>query len=349
LVLWDYVGIAVIFVLLYLSYRLSGAETALTALTPLEVSDLVAGKAKGAEKVTKLKTDLDRTVITLLVSATVVNVAIASVTTLIAVALLGHVWVSLVVGVMTLVLLIVGEITPKAYAIDNRIKLSQRNAGWVLGMSMALGPLVSGLMWITRGLLSMAGMDTKERTHLLVSDETIKRLATLGLRQGTVDDVELSIITKVLDFAAVDVDDLMVDRPHVFSIPSGTELNKAKEMLYGRAFTRVPVLRTELQPGGADPSVCATEVVGVVHVKDLIGKEGKVIDDFVRPPFVVTPEREAADLFEEMRRKRIHMAIVCDGEGRMLGVITLEDLIEKVMGEIRDEVHERQFPHGEPP
>ncbi len=347
--LWEYVGIALIILLLYLSYRFSGAETAITAISSLEVSDLVAKKAKGAEKIAKLKSNLDKTIITLLVGNNVVNVAIAGMTTLVASSLLGNIWVSVVLGILTFVMLIAAEITPKAYAVDNRVRLSQRNAGWLLALSVAIGPLVSALERVTRVLLGLAGMDTKERPHLLVSDETIKQLARLGLKQGTVDDVELSILTKVLDFAAVDVDDLMVDRPHVFSIPSGTELNKAKEMLYGRAFTRVPVLRTDFKAGENDPSTCGAEVVGVVHVKDLIGKEGKVIDDFVRPPFVVTPQREAADLFEEMRRKRIHMAIVCDGEGRMLGVITLEDLIEKVMGDIRDEVHERQFPHGEPP
>jgi putative hemolysin len=89
--------------------------------------------------------------------------------------------------------------------------------------------------------------------------------------------------------------------------------------------------------------------VGVVHVKDLLGRPGDVIDDFVRPPYLVSPMKEAAQLFEEMRHKRVHMALICSDRSQLMGIITLEDLIEKVMGEIHDEAHDRQFPQGEPP
>ncbi len=346
--MWEYVSIAVIFVLFYLSNRISGAETAITVISNVEVAELAHRGGKGAERVIALKSDLDRTIALLLVTNNIVNMAIATLVTLVTVALLGNIWVSLVVGVTTFVLIIISEITPKAYAVDNRVKLSLRNSSWMWWLSRAFSPLITALMAVTRGLLKLAGMGEQERVHLLVSDDAIRSLSALGVKQGTVDDIEHRIITKVLDFADARVRDLMSEREHVFTIPAGTPLDEAKKLLYGRAFTRVPVVVPNYQPETGTAAVCGGEVVGVVHVKDLIGREGNVIDDFVRPPFLVTPMQLAADLFEEMRHKRVHMALVCAGDGRLMGIITLEDLIEKVMGEIHDEVHDRQFPHGEP-
>jgi len=345
----EYVYIVTILVLFYLSNRISGAETAITVISNVEIAELVHKGGKAAERVTALKSDLDRTIAVLLVSNNIVNTAIAVLVTLTTVSLLGSLWVSLSVGAATLVLIIVSEITPKAYAVDNRQKLCVRNANWMWWLSWTLAPLITALMAVTRGLLKLAGMSEQERVHLLVSDDAIRSLSALGVKQGTIDDVEHRIITKVLDFADAKVRDLMTVRENVFTIPAGTPLDEAKAMLYGRAFTRVPVVVPNYEPMSGTAAVCGGEVMGVVHVKDLIGREGNVIDDFVRPPFMVTPMQLAADLFEEMRHKRVHMALVCGDDGRLMGIITLEDLIEKVMGEIHDEVHDRQFPHGEPP
>jgi putative hemolysin len=338
---------AIIAVLLYLSNRISGAETAITAISSVEVANLVSKGERGADLVVALKSDLDDTIITLLIANIILNTAIASLTTVVAEHLFGSIWMSVIVGIVTFIILIFGEITPKAYAVDNRVKLSLRNARWLSGLTMALGPLVDALSWAARKLLKWAGMSDSERVHLLVSDESIRQLAALGLEQGTVHSVEHRIISKVLDFADAKVRDLMVPRDRVFTVASGTPLRDAKRILAERGFTRVPVVRPI--PAGADPMTCGGEVAGVVHVKDLLGKPGDVIDDFVRPPYLVSPMKEATQLFEEMRHKRVHMALICGDGGQLMGIITLEDLIEKVMGEIHDESHDRQFPQGEPP
>ncbi len=348
--LWIIIAVIALVVLLYLSARFSGAETAITAISNVEVADLVSNEARNAKYITKLKGDLDHTVVTILIGNNLVNVAIASLATLIVNDLFGNLGVSIGVFVLTLTILIVGEITPKAYAVNNRVKLSQRNARWIywMGFKGPVNYLVKGLISLSRALLRLVGMDTREVRHLLVSDESIRQLSSLGVSQGTVDDVEHEIIDKALDFAEADVADLMVDRREVFTIPSGTPLPEAKDVLAERGFTRVPVVKVEAANGGNGEMTCLDEVVGLVYVKDLLGKKRGVIDDYARHPFITFPDREAAELFEEMREGRIHMALVCGEGGRLLGIITLEDLIEEVMGEIRDEVHEKQFPNGEP-
>jgi CBS domain containing-hemolysin-like protein len=215
-------------------------------------------------------------------------------------------------------------------------------------MTRTLSPLITGLIGISTGFLKLVGADTQEASYLLVSDRSIRQLTSLGVEQGTVDDVEQDIIERALDFADVTVAEIMVDREKVFTIPSGTALMEAKEMIAERAFTRIPVVKDSPFIGNGDGEIThVQEIMGVVYVKDLLVKSEGFIDDFLRPPFIVFPDGEAAELFELMRKDRIHMAIVAD-EGKLLGIITLEDLIEEVMGEIHDEAQDKQFPDGEP-
>jgi CBS domain containing-hemolysin-like protein len=176
----------------------------------------------------------------------------------------------------------------------------------------------------------------------------VRQLSSLGVEQGAIEDVEHDIIHRALDFGEVHVSEIMMETEHVFTIPSGTPLEEAEHMIAERPFTRVPVIKSRDPDGNGDAEMThAAEVVGVVYVKDLFGKEGGIIDDYVRPPFYVFPDRDAADVFMEMRENRIHIGLVAD-EGRLLGIVTLEDLIEEVMGEIHDESQDKQFPNGEP-
>jgi CBS domain containing-hemolysin-like protein len=346
--IWIYLAIVVIAILIYFSAMFSGAETSITAIDAVEVAEMVSEGKKNAKFLVKIKDDLDRTIVAILIGNNLVNVTISAMATLVANELLGNLGVSIAVGVLTLVILIFGEITPKAYAIDNRMRRSRKNAKWLYYMTRVLSPLITVLIWMSRGILKSVGATDSETKNLLVSDDRVRQLTSLGVEQGAIEDVEQDIIERALDFGEVHVSEIMKDREHVFTIPSGISLEEAEVMIAERPFTRVPVIkRTEANGNGNGEMTHADEIVGVIYVKDLFGKEGGIIDDYVRPPFFVFPGVDAADVFEEMREARIHMGIVSD-EGRLLGIITLEDLIEEVMGEIHDESQDMQFPDGEP-
>lgn len=346
--LWIYLAVLAIAILLYFSARFSGAETSITAIDSVEVAEMVAKGERNAQYLKKVKEDLDRSIVAILIGNNLVNVCISAIATLVANSLFGNLGISITIGVLTLLILVVGEITPKAYAVNNKVRRSLGNARWIYYMTRGLGPLISGLISISKGLMRLIGADTSESGFLLVSDTHIKQLTSLGVEQGAVEDLEQDIIERALDFGEVKVSEIMVDGEKVFTIPSGIELQVAKDMLAERAFTRVPVVRSSSVGANGESELShAREIVGVVYVKDLLGKAGGIIDDYVRPAFYTFPDRDAADLFEEMRKNRIHMAMVSD-EGRLLGLITLEDLIEEVMGEIHDEVQDKQFPDGEP-
>jgi CBS domain containing-hemolysin-like protein len=346
--LWVYLAIITIAILLYFSARFSGAETAITAVDSVEVAEMASEGRKNAQYLVKIESDLDRTIVAILIGNNLVNVVISALTTLVANELLGNLGVSIAIGLLTLVLLLVGEITPKAYAVNNKVKRSLADARWIYYTTRFLTPLITALISVSRGFLKVVGADTEESGYLLVSDAKIRQLTSLGVEQGTVDDVEQEIIERALDFADVTVKEIMVDRENVFTIPSGTSLEEAKGMITERPFTRIPVVKDSPLIGNGDGEIThIQEIMGVVYVKDLLTKTEGVIDDFLKAPFIAFPDSEAADLFEEMRKSRIHLALVAD-EGRLLGIITLEDLIEEVMGEIHDEVHDQQFPNGEP-
>ncbi len=346
--LWIILAIVFIAILIYFSARFSGAETSITAIDAVEVAELVAEERKNAQYLVKVKEDLDRTIVAILIGNNLVNITISALATLVANALLGNLGVSIAVGLLTLVILIFGEITPKAYAIDNRVRRSLNNARWLYYMTRVLSPLITVLIWMSRGILKAIGATETETRFLLVSDDQVKQLSSLGVEQGAIEDVEHDIIERALDFGEVHVSEIMMDREHVFTIPSGTPLEEAEHMIAERPFTRIPVIKSKNVDENGDAELThAAEVVGVVFVKDLFGMEGGIIDDYVRPPFYVFPDVDAADVFMEMRKNRIHMGLVAD-EGRLLGIITLEDLIEEVMGEIHDESQDMQFPDGEP-
>jgi CBS domain containing-hemolysin-like protein len=346
--IWIYLTIVVIAILIYFSARFSGAETAVTAIDAIEVAELVSEGEKNAEFLVKNKEDLDRTIVAILIGNNLANVTISALATLVANELMGNLGVSIAVGVLTLIILIFGEITPKAHAIDNRVQRSLKNAKWLFYMTRLLSPLISALIWLSQGVLRSIGATESEARYLLVSDDQVRQLTSLGVEQGAIEDVEQDIIERALDFGEVHVSEIMQGRELIFTLPSGTPLGEAELMIAERPFTRIPVIKSsEANGNGEGEMTHADEVVGVIYVKDLFGKEGGIIDDYVRPAFFVFPDRDAADVFEDMRDSRNHIALVAD-EGRLLGIITLEDLIEEVMGEIHDESQDKLFPDGEP-
>jgi len=346
---WILLAIAAIAVLLYFSARFSGAETSITAVDAVEVAEMAAEGRKNAQYLVKVKEDLDRTIVAILIGNNLVNVTISALATLIVNQLWGSLGVSIGIGVLTLVILIFGEITPKAYAVDNKVRRSLKNAHWLYILTRVLSPIISAMIFLSRGVLRMLGATSRETKYLLVSDTQIRQLTNLGVEQGAVEDVEQDIIERALDFGEVPIHEIMMDREHVFTIPSGTPLEEAEDMIAERPFTRIPVIKTTVVDGNGEGEMThAKEVVGVVFVKDLFGKGGGIIDDYVRPAFYIFPDRDAADVFEDMQKHRIHMGLVADEGGHLLGIITLEDLIEEVMGEIHDESQDKQFPDGEP-
>ena len=313
-------------VMIFLSGWFSGTETALTNLGSATVARMRKEGDRNAEYVIKLKRRMDRTLITILIGNNIVNIVLSSVAALIANELFAEVGVSIMIGVITFLVILFGEITPKNSAIFDSRKKASRNARAIYYLSVAISPLISLFIIISRGLIRMVGGPTKER-RLFASDDSIKELASLSEEEGVIKPIEREIIDKVFLFGDRKISDVMVNMKDVFLLEKDHSTYEARGMVYHSGYTRVPVMNQE------------RKVKGVLYSKDLLIAKKGTIGNILRQPYLVSMDDDVTEVFGLMKKNRVHMAIVLDGNGDHVGVVTLEDLIEELVGEIHDEYY----------
>jgi len=317
--------ISALIFLIYLSGRFSGAETALTSLNEIDLLQMKHKKTKNVNFIEKLMADMDRTIITILIGNNLVNILASSLATLLFYSLWGNIGVSISVGGLTLLLLVFGEITPKAYAIKKNRKISSRNAKQIYFLTRGLAPLISLLKAISRGLISLGrGSIAKEDFH--VQELSIKHLADKGADAGEIKDIEKEIIYRVFKFGDLKVKDAMIPGNEVKYLDKRLSAIEAKKQMLYRGYTRLPVVNSQKM-----------KIVGVINTKDLLNRMEESIKNFMRKPFIVSPDEDITSVFNTMRANRVHLAIVGDENHKFLGIITLEDILEELVGEIYDE------------
>ncbi|MDP7264823.1 MAG: CNNM domain-containing protein, partial [Candidatus Thermoplasmatota archaeon] len=229
--------VSVLFFLIYLSGRFSGAETALTSLNEIDLLQMKHKRTKNVIFIEKLMDDMDRTIITILIGNNLVNIVASSLATLLFYSLWGNIGVSISVGALTFLLLVFGEITPKAYAIKKNRRISSRNAKEIYYLSRGLAPLISMLKVISRGLMSLGrGSIAKEDFH--VQELSIKHLADKGADAGEIKDIEKDIIYRVFKFGDLKVKDAMIPGNDVKYLDKKLSAIEAKKQMLYRGYTR---------------------------------------------------------------------------------------------------------------
>ncbi len=324
--------IVMMVVLIYLSGWFSGSETALTNLNSSDIAEMRRKHTKNAEYIFRLKRNMDRTLITILVGNNVVNILLSSLAALIANTLFHAIGVSLIIGLITFLIIIFGEISPKSIAIIDSRKVASRNSKAIYYMMKIINPLITFFIHMSRGIIRMSGGKVKKKL-LLVTDESIKDLASLGEEEGVIKPIERSIIHRVFGFGDSKVRQVMVPLGNVFRLTKDLSIEEASEIVSDAGFTRVPIVEDG-------------KVIGLLYSKDLVAKNEGKIESLIRPPFVVPADRDVTSIFSAMRNKRIHMAIVKDEEGKQVGIVTLEDILEELVGEIYDEYFETKYKNG---
>ena len=317
-------------VLIYLSSWFSGSET---AITNLSISDIAVMKRKrytGADHILKLKKNMEKTLITLLIGNNIVNIVLSSIAALIANSLFAEVGVSIMVGLITFLIIVFGEITPKNSAIHDSIKVANRNAFAVYVLTIVMTPLVIIFSFISKNIIRLTGGKIRSE-HLLTSDDSIKEMADLLEDEGNIKAIERDIIYRVFKFGDRKVKDVMVPMKEVFVLDDGTSLEEVKGSITSRGFTRVPIMGD----GG--------KVRGIIYSKDLLMAKDTDIPSLIRKPFVVNEEDEITDVFERMRYERIHLAIAMNERKEHAGIVTLEDILEEIVGEVEDEYFRTKY------
>ncbi len=330
-------------ILLGLSSFFSSSETALTSMSKLKLRELME-KTDNMEKKKVLHEALhrpNRLLTTILVANNLVNILASSLATLIALTLFQNIShgtaAAFVTGIMTFLVLVFGEITPKVLAVQKTEKIFGMTIRVITALSILFTPIIWLLMGISNFLLRMIGSRKVTDAPFITEDE-IAYAVNIGAQEGALEEEESKMLQRTLELKDTSVKEIMIPRVDVFAISENTSLDQAIEMVYEEGFSRFPVFRETVD-----------HIVGVLYAKDILktthqkGTEmlsRTKIKEIMREPYFVPETKKVDDLLKEFKTHMVHMAIVVDEYGGTEGIVTIEDIIEEVVGEILDEFDE---------
>jgi len=307
----------------------SGSETALIGISRERVHRLAEQGPKG-KRLEKLVSQPDRMLSTLLVANNTVNVLSASVAAILFVSLIGETWGPWVAtGVMTAVLLVFGEITPKTIAARYPEQFSLRVAPTIWNLSIVLAPIARFFSAITRGLLRLLRLDIDGSADGVTEDD-IRALAALSQRGGQIEKAEREIIDALFHLADTSVRDVMTPRLDIVTLPLPLTVHDLRTAVTDTGHSRFPVTAEGLD-----------DLQGIVHVKDLLRQpdpeSARDLSHLLRTPNYVPETMSVLDTLEAMRGRRYGMAVVVDEHGGVEGIVTIKDLVSELVGELQDE------------
>jgi putative hemolysin len=338
-----------ILALILLNGVFAGAEIAVVSLRSSRLDALASGGNKKAVSVQKLRDNPERFLATVQIGATIVS-AIASVfgghTIAASIAAVLHgvpvldryadsIGLATVVALVSFLTLVVGELVPKSLALRNAERYALFIGGALLGLSWIARPAVWFLTAASNLILRLFG-DHTTFTETRHSPEELQQLVEEATKTGQVNPNAGEIASRAFDFAGLSVAKVMVPRSRIIAIPRRASLDEVRALVLEKGHTRMPVFDGDLD-----------NLTGYINVKDLIAVSWErplfILEDIIRPAYFVVQTMRAVDLLEEMKRRRTQFAVVVDELGVTAGIITLEDLIEELVGEIASE-HEAAEP-----
>lgn len=322
--------ITVLLMCLVLSGVFSASETALTSLSKIRLRKLVEDDVKGAKRVENLHNNPNKMLTTILIGNNLVNIGASSLMTSIAIDLWGNTGVGIATGVMTLLILIFAEITPKSLATMHSETISLKLGGFVHLVSILVAPIRVILTKITNFLVETLGGDVDNNQPFITEDE-IKTIVSVSHKEGVLEGEERDMIYNVFEFDDLKARDVMIPRTEIVTLDVDMSYDEIIKIINDQQFSRIPVY--------ADTT---DNIIGVLYTKDLlflqINKESLFdLRKYIRKPYFTYEYKPINELFNEMRSLRTHIVIVLDEYGGTEGIVTIEDLIEEIVGDIEDE------------
>jgi len=322
------IEIIILSVLIALSGFFSGLEVALVGVRRSKVHQMLSKKLPGANSLHKLKSNPSRMMASVNLGNNLVNVASTALATDIALKIFENNGLAIVIGVMTFLILVFGEITPKTYCNANAAKIALRYSRVLLAFSYAFYPVVWIFEQITKGIIKLTG-SSQEPPRL--TEEEIKGVIEQGLEDNAIEKQESKLVHGALNFDDIVIRSVMTPRTKMFTLNSKMLLFEALPLINKSGFSRIP-----LHGKNHD------EITGIINVRDILKcleMEQKMVNlqQLAREPIFVSQEKKVSDLLKEMQGRKAHMAIVLDEFGGVEGCVTLEDLVEEIVGEIHDE------------
>jgi len=324
--LW--IEIATLAVLIGLSGFFSGLEVALVGVRKSKVVQLFNEGKKGSKALHKLKMNPSWMMSSVNLGNNLVNVGASALATSLAIRLFGDDGLGIAVGIMTFLILVFGEITPKTYCNANSTKIALRYAPVLLAFSYAFYPVVKFFEIITRGVVKMTGSSS---TPPPITEEEIKGVIDQGLEEKALEKDEMELVHGALKFDDTVIRSVMTPRTKMFTLNAKMLLFEALHQINQKGHSRIPIYGDTRD-----------DIVGFIHVRDVLKeleKDNKMtsLEKIAREPVFASQEKMVSGLLKEMKGRKTHMAIVVDEHGGVEGLVTLEDLLEEIVGEIEDE------------
>lgn len=318
-------------VLLLLSGYFSSAETAYTAANELGLKEEAENGKKQAVIALKLLDNKSKLLSAILIVNNIVNLSASALTTTIAMKYLGSAYIALATGILTFILLIVGEITPKTLATVKSETIALRYASVLYFVVKLLTPVIFIIDKLSRAFLKLFNVDPDAAREAMTEYE-LRSIVAASHEDGVIETEERQMIDNVVDFGDSCAKDVMIPRVEMCSLSVDATFDEVKEAFFDKKYTRIPVF--EETPDN---------IVGVLNMKDLLfyqNYDGFNIRSIMREPNFTFEYKKTSDLLMEMRENTIPMIFVLDEYGATVGLVTLEDLLEEIVGEIRDEYDE---------
>jgi len=298
-------------------------------MSKIRLKYLVKEKVKNADKLEKLYEDSNKLIGAILIGNNIVNVATSSIATIITTSRFSNAGLGISVGLTTLVILIFGEITPKNLALKNSESISLFVAPIILFLVRIFTPILFILNNISNLLSALLGQRNDDKKPTITQDE-LKTIVDVSNQEGVLETDETEMIQNIFEFKDLTVDDIMIQRMDIVAISADMSYDEIIDVFKNRQLSRLPIYEDTID-----------DIIGVLYAKDLFfteqSKEDFDIKTVMREPVFVNEFVKISDFFKKMQQVKTHIAIVLDEYGGVAGIVTMEDLVESIVGDIYDE------------
>jgi len=328
----DALEIPLFIICILLSAFFSSSEVALIGITRAKVRTLVNDRKPGSQAVAALKESPEHLLITILIGNTIVNITAAAIATAIAIQAFGDIGVGIATGFVVIVLLVFGEIGPKIYA----ARASDSFALTVAPVILFLSRIFSPVIWLVERVSPTLGIG-KEVSEPAVTEEEIKEWIDVGKEEGTIEQGEQDMLYSVLEFGDTTAREIMTPRVDVILMEDTVTFEEAIRIFNETGFSRIPVYYDRID-----------NITGILNVKDVFSamvsrRTTSTIKEIMFDPMFVPETMKIDDLLKELQVHRVLMAIVIDEYSSFVGIVTVEDILEELVGDIMDE-HDKEEP-----
>lgn len=318
-------SIIVLVILIILSAYFSATETAFSALNKIKIKNLANDGNKRAKLVLELCEKYDKLISSILIGNNIVNILSTSIATALFVELLKENGVAASTVVMTIVVLIFGEVCPKSIAKEIPEKFAMFSSPYINAICVVLTPITLFFVGLKKVLSKLFGF----KSDTLITDDELLTMVKEAQADGGIDEDEGDLITSAIEFYDMDVNDILIPRVDIVAVDYDTPKEEINKVFRETRFTRIPVYRETVD-----------KIIGIINQKDFnygVMEGNMSIDEVIKPVAYVSANMKISDLLTLLQKKKSHLAIVTDEYGGTEGIVTLEDVIEELVGEIWDE------------